>query len=229
MPTSLGELRDRGGRSSGVRTPMITVARHGGADCVAPGRRPSQRAVRPRGSERRRVTEVDLKGRLSDPLDTAEHLVAQGSERIDARGEGADPVRIRPAKNLPEGPQEEEGRLSKPPQRRLSPTDIDELVEAYRAGASIGQLAVESSVRRTTVAGHLDRLGVPRHSEQSAWDDRRLAEATRLYVVGLSLADFADRFGVDPQTVANRFRRAGVPVRPRQGWSSRVCSAHQRR
>jgi hypothetical protein len=35
----------------------------------------------------------------------------------------------------------------------------------------------------------------------------------------LSLADVAAGYGIDAQTVANRFRRAGIPIRPRRGWS----------
>ena len=56
-----------------------------------------------------------------------------------------------------------------------------------------------------------------RHRERTAWDSRTLEKAAGLYASGLSLADVADRFGIDAQTVANRFRRAGVAVRPRRG------------
>ncbi|MGA1075327.1 MAG: hypothetical protein ACO307_09370 [Ilumatobacteraceae bacterium] len=121
------------------------------------------------------------------------------------------------------------GRLSNPPQRRLARADIDDLIEAYRAGATISRLAVELGVHRTTVAAHLDREGLPRHSEQTAWDDATLTQAAELYATGLSLAAVAHRFGVDPQTVANRFRRAGVPVRPRRGWAPRVHLEQDRR
>ena len=121
------------------------------------------------------------------------------------------------------------GRLSNPPQRRLSPTDVEDLIAACQAGATISQLAVEFGIHRTTVTGHLDRHGIPRHSEQTAWNDEILKKAAELYAAGSSLADVADQFGVDPQTDANRFRRAGVAVRPRRGWSSRVHSGQDRR
>ena len=121
------------------------------------------------------------------------------------------------------------GRLSNPAQRRLSPTNIDDLVEAYQAGASISHLAVEFDVHRTTVAAHLDRHGVPRHSEQTAWDDEILRQAAELYTTGLSLADVAHHLGIDAQTVTNRFRRAGVPARPRRGGASGVHSEQERR
>lgn len=155
--------------------------------------------------------------------------MAQGSERIGGSSGGVETTRIRPSDDHAEGPRDEKGRLSNPPQRRLSPADIDHLVDAYQAGATISQLAVEFGIHRTTVAGQLDRHGVPRHSEQTAWDDELLKQAAGLYATGLSLADVAERFGIDTQTVANRFRRAGVPVRPRRGWAARVHPEHERR
>lgn len=108
---------------------------------------------------------MDLKGRLSNPLKIAETLVAQGSEKIVGESEGFETAQIPPFDDHAEGPREEKGRLSNPPQRRLAPTDLDDLLDAYRAGATITQLAVEFSIHRTTVASHLDRHGVPRHSE----------------------------------------------------------------
>ena len=172
---------------------------------------------------------MDLKGRLSNPLDIAKTLAAQGSERIDGKSASVETTRIRPSNDYGEGAGEEKGQLSNPPQRRLSPSDIDDLVNAYRAGATISQLAAEFGVHRTTVAGHLDRHGVRRHSEQTAWGDELLERASELYATGLSLADVADQFGIDAQTVANRFRRAGVPVRPRRGWAPRVRLEQDRR
>lgn len=172
---------------------------------------------------------VDLKGRLSNPLDLAETPAAQGSEKIVGSSEGAETARFRRSDDHAEGPREEKGRLSNPAQRRLSPTDIDDLISTYQAGATISQLAVDLGIHRTTVAAHLDRLGVPRHGEQSAWDDDSLKEAAELYAAGLSLADVGDQFGIDAQTVANRFRRAGVAVRARRGWTPHVQSGHERR
>ena len=172
---------------------------------------------------------MDLKGRLSNPLDIAQIPVAQGPERVADPSEGLETAHIRTSDDHSEGPREEKGRLSNPSQRRLSPTDIDDLVEAYQAGATISQLAVEFGIHRTTVAGHLDRKGVPRRSEATVWDDNALREAAELYATGLSLADVANRFGIDAQTVANRFRRTGVAVRPRRGWASRVHLEHKQR
>jgi len=45
-----------------------------------------------------------------------------------------------------------------------------------------------------------------------------LRAAADLYAAGHSLAEVGQRFGVDTSTVANRFRRAGLPIRARRGW-----------
>ena len=102
---------------------------------------------------------------------------------------------------------------------------VEELDSSIR---TINQLAAEFGIHRTTVTGQLDRHGVPRHSEQTAWDDETLKEAAELYAAGASLARVADQFRVDAQTVANRFRRAGVAVRPRRGWTLPAHSEHER-
>ena len=181
-----------------------------------------QQMLRPLETLSFRQQRVDLKGRLSNPLEIAETLAAQGLQRIDGSRESVKITQNEGTDDHSEGPREEKGRLSNPSQRRLSPTEVDDFIAAYQAGATINQLAADFDVHRTTVASHLDRRGVRRHHELTAWDDDTLGEAAELYEAGLSLADIADRFGIDAQTVANRFRLAGVPVRPRRGWSSRT-------
>jgi len=110
-----------------------------------------------------------------------------------------------------------QGRLSNPAQRRLSHGDVADLIATHQAGATIRHLAAEFGIHRTAVAAHLDRHQVLRHRERMAWDSRTIEKAAGLYASGLSLADVTHRFGIDAQTVANRFRRAGVAVRPRRG------------
>lgn len=167
-------------------------------------------------------------GRLSNPLKITETLAAQRSDRIVDSGGSVETEQIGLSDDHADGPRQEKGRLSNPPQRRLSPTDVNDLIEAYQAGATISQLALDFGVQRTTVTAHLDHHGVPRHREHMAWDDRTLDEAAELYAAGRSLADVGEQFGIDAQTVANRFRRAGVAVRPRRGSSSRDDSERER-
>jgi AraC-like DNA-binding protein len=112
-----------------------------------------------------------------------------------------------------------------PTQRRLRPTDIDALIDRYNARDTINQLAHRFAINRTTVIAHLDRRGVERRAVSKQWDHQTLTSATRDYADGSSLADIAARFGLDPSTVANRFRRAGIPIRPRRGWHYRTREA----
>lgn len=79
-------------------------------------------------------------------------------------------------------------------------------------------IAVTFGISRTTVIGHVTRRGLP-HRCDDDWATDELATAARLYDEGHSLAEVGRRLGVDKSTVANRFRRAGLPVRQRRGWA----------
>ena len=141
----------------------------------------------------------------------------------------------RPVRVSPRAPNRGSGRLRRTPSdRRLKirdgfkprpatplPHRHRRLIAAYRAGASINELAHRYRLHRTTVAATLDRHHVERHHSQGAWTSKTLAAAADLYATGLSLAAVAARYGIDPQTVANRFHRAGIPVRTRRGWPPR--------
>ena len=157
-------------------------------------------------------------GRLSDPLEIAEALAAQGSQRIDGPREVLEIARSEGRDDPYGGPREESGTAFKPFPTTPLPSDADDLIAAYQAGATLNQLADHYGIHRTTVAAHLDRHGAPRHDDRTAWDEGALEEAAEMYAAGLSLVDVASRFGIDAQTVANRFRRAGRPIRPRRGW-----------
>ena len=164
---------------------------------------------------------MDLKGRLSNPLDFAETVAAQGFASSHGNAESAESGPGRAPESTQRPPSEEKGRRSNPIQRRLSPTDINELIAAYRAGATTNELADQYEIHRTTIAATLDRHHVERRHSQSEWTNDNLADAADLYATGHSLAAVAARYGIDPQTVADRFRRAGIPVRTRRGWPPR--------
>jgi hypothetical protein len=182
-------------------------------------------------------------GRLSNPPVPLETLAGQG---IAGSRETRERAPSRPDRALgasAQGDREERGRLSNPwiepttvrgaeqasaatarpgphrTQTRLHTVEVDELVAAYRAGDGVEQLAERFGVHRSTVLAHLGRRQVQLRSTFTTWDhDALTAAAAAYYASGASLATVAARFGVDPSTVANRFRRAGVAVRPRLGW-----------
>jgi lambda repressor-like predicted transcriptional regulator len=161
---------------------------------------------------------VGLWGRLSNPREAIETVAAQrfAATRRDAESAESEPGTV-PEGSHPEPP-EDKGRLSNPIQRRLSSTDTDDLIAGYRSGTTINELADRYGIHRSTVAASLDRHHVERHHSETAWTSETLADAADLYAGGLSLAAVAARYGIDPETAANRFRRAEIPVRSRRGW-----------
>ena len=102
-------------------------------------------------------------------------------------------------------------------QRRLNPDELDELVTAYQAGATVRTLADQFRVHRTTVVRHLEMAGVPRRANTRKLTDEQIAKAAELYEAGWSTARIGERFKVDPETVRHWLGRAGVKIRPRRG------------
>ena len=97
---------------------------------------------------------------------------------------------------------------------------VNSLVRDYVAGSSIDALAEKLHVNRTTIISHLDRRGIERRKSVRKMTESSVREATRRYESGDSLKAVAFQFDIDARTLAREFRRAGVPVRPRRGWSS---------
>ena len=99
-------------------------------------------------------------------------------------------------------------------QTRLSPTDVEYLVERYMTGAKINDPAEAFKINRTTVMKHIDRSGAPRRRGIVL---AHIDETRRLYEQGWSLARIGRHLGVDPVTVWHTFNTAGIPTRPRRG------------
>ena len=87
--------------------------------------------------------------------------------------------------------------------RRLSSSQIDELVAAYQAGATQAALAERFGQHENTIGLHLRKRGVlgrgPRVlTDEQADELRRLRESE-----GLSYAELGRRFGVSDRTARN--------------------------
>jgi transposase-like protein len=102
-------------------------------------------------------------------------------------------------------------------QRRLSPDEVAELVEAYEEGATQQQLVVRFGIHKTTVAAHLDRAGIT--NRRGAMTPEQVSEAIDLYAQGWSLAKIGDHLGVCPTSVYYWLRKHDVELRPRAGWT----------
>ena len=133
-------------------------------------------------------------------------------------------------------------RLSKTPPERsrwvpnrakwLNDTEMGRLVERYKAGASVYELAVEFGVHRTIISQRLKGAGVTMRRQPLTTD--QVETAAKLYATGMSLADVGRRLGVHASTVHQALRQTGVVMRkpwerPRQRLSKRTpaSSNHQ--
>jgi hypothetical protein len=153
----------------------------------------------PHVMEGRAVGAVDLTQGLSHPrveLATIRALVLELDQRSRRDPEGSTPTRK---------------------QHRLDAAEVDKLVQAYREGARIVDLATVFGVSRYTVGQHLDRRGVVRRPKAAGLI--ALDEAATLYADGWSLSRLAARYEVDAGTVRTALLGIGVQTRPRPGRS----------
>lgn len=88
--------------------------------------------------------------------------------------------------------------------RRLLSSEVDEIRDSYRAGATVGQLAKQYDINRETVRQILNQAAIPRRPR--GLTDEQITEAVLLYRGGLSLARIGQRFGVDAHTVKRAIR-----------------------
>jgi len=99
--------------------------------------------------------------------------------------------------------------------RRLSAAERSELAQAYGGDQTVMVLADRFSISRATVLKVLHDEGIELPYRKMG--PTELEEAHRLYESGWSFARVGARLRVDPKTVHNAFRRAGLPTRPRVG------------
>ena len=97
-------------------------------------------------------------------------------------------------------------------QRRLKPSEIQQLVADYRIGEDIKVLAKWYGVHRTTIANHLHENAV--ELRRQGITDVALPEVIHLYVAeGWSCQKLALRFNCDDESVRQALKRAGIKLR----------------
>jgi DNA-binding transcriptional ArsR family regulator len=109
--------------------------------------------------------------------------------------------------------------------RQLTSGEIDGLVEQYRAGRTVFELAEAFGIHRVTVGQHLRARGID--TKPPAMRDEDVPEAASLYKEGWSLARLAQRFGTTSKSVQTRLLAAGVTMRPRQGGRKRAALSRE--
>jgi len=98
---------------------------------------------------------------------------------------------------------------------RLSERQVAALVDAYRAGATVYELAVRFGIHRVTVSAHLHRQGVT--VRRQGLDGEGVAHAIRLYEDGWSLTRIGGRLDVNPTTVWTALKAQGIAMRDTHG------------
>jgi len=91
--------------------------------------------------------------------------------------------------------------------RKLSGEEISELVQGYRVGLTVYELATQFGIHRETVAGILEREGVPRRRRPLS--PSQIERASILYGSGWSLAQVGAELGCDPSTVWRTLAKIG--------------------
>jgi DNA-binding CsgD family transcriptional regulator len=125
------------------------------------------------------------------------------SEAVQRLASELDQVLSRPARYT-------RRRTNRAPER-LTAQQQAQLVSEYATGLSTRDLAARWRINRHTVTKHLERAGVsPRYQPL---DEILVAEATRLYLAGWSLARLEEQFGRSAEALRQALRAAGVPMR----------------
>jgi DNA invertase Pin-like site-specific DNA recombinase len=100
--------------------------------------------------------------------------------------------------------------------RRLTPDELQQVLELDRLGKSTYTLARQFGTDRHTTTRHLRRGGVTLRSRQKLTPE--LAEqAKQLYADNYSLAAIGKQVGLTPTAVSDALKRAGVQRRKCHG------------
>ncbi|MGQ0717543.1 MAG: hypothetical protein ACT4NP_09555 [Pseudonocardiales bacterium] len=153
---------------------------------------------------------VRLTDSLSNPPQAVERLIAAlgGLENMQVGGSTQDAIlaqsnAVRPATV----------RLQVREYRKLSPAEVEELVDAYEVGTSQRELTRRFGLHEQTVRAHLRRQGVKLRPLR-ALTEAQESDAVRLYVEDVwSLAELAARFKVGQTAIRNVLVRRGVKRR----------------
>lgn len=101
------------------------------------------------------------------------------------------------------------------PARQLDSDQVERLIAAYQAGATVYELSDRFGIERRTVSNILHRHGVP--MRRRGLSPGQVDEAIHLYDLGWSLARVGDHLGVNHTTVLNKLRERGIPTRDAHG------------
>lgn len=99
--------------------------------------------------------------------------------------------------------------------RKLPARTRQEIVDRYRSGERVIDIAQALSVDKVTVIEHLNRAEVERRPR--GMSEGQVDEAVRLYASGLSLARVGERLGFSARTIRTMILRRGIKTRDPHG------------
>ena len=94
----------------------------------------------------------------------------------------------------------------------MDQTQIEELLQAYEAGATLRDLGNRFNQNRKALSRALERNGTPRRYRLISED--LLLSARRAYESGTTLTEIGVELGVSRDTVRRSLLKAGVKMRP---------------
>ena len=194
-PTRPAFTRPIGARPRGLTFPQLRARI--GARVHPSVRAPNRLAFKPAGAVDRLVAALGARG-------GAENVQLSGSTRdaIVEQSGAVDPASV---------------RLQVKENRKLSPAEVVELVDAYQAGVSQAELTRGFGVHEQTVRAHLRRQGMKLRPLRALAEEQE-GVAVRLYVEEMwSLAELAVRFKVGQTAIRNVLVRRGAERRAAAG------------
>ena len=98
---------------------------------------------------------------------------------------------------------------------RLNDTQLVRLVEQYKSGATVYELASEFAIDRRTVSNHLKQQGVIMRLQPLT--EETVDEIVRLYDSGLSMSKVGQQISFSADSVSSHLRKRGVKTRDPRG------------
>ena len=96
-------------------------------------------------------------------------------------------------------------------QKRLSDSEIQEIIEAYKAGANCCELGEKYGCHHTTISGALKKAGISvRNGSTKVLDEPAI---TSMYENGHTMSEIGRSFCIDPHTVSRCLKKNGVSIR----------------
>ena len=99
-------------------------------------------------------------------------------------------------------------------QRRLTRSEVDNLVDLYATGINVRQLAAAFGINRDTALQHLQRRSVPSRASVRKLTAEQLATAARRYLASEPMTKLCDEFGINPTTLRRELTKTGIQLRP---------------